>query len=172
MRSVAVLTLLLTLTACGGDPEPDADPAPASSASSAPPSTSPTPTPTPEEVHTAASVAETIAASVDVRTVTITEDNDPNDLIGRPNGYVAAVVLKDGRVADCGSDLGVDCGATLEEWPDAAAAKKRSDYIQDILAGSSMLGSEYHYFVGAVLVRVTGELKPSQAAEYEAAVTA
>lgn len=119
---------------------------------------------------TADSVAALIEKAVDVEAITIDEDNDPNDLIGRPNGYDAAVVLKDPRVEDCGSDLGVDCGATIEEWDDADAAENRSEYIKGLQSGSSIFGSEYHYLVGNVLVRVTGELKPSEAEEYEEAL--
>lgn len=120
---------------------------------------------------TAASVGERIHSAVGgSQMVEITEDNDPNELLGRPNGYVAAVVLKDPRIDDCGSDLGVDCGATIEEWPDAKAAKKRADYISDLQEDSPMLGSEYHYLDGPVLVRVSGDLKPSEAEEYEAAL--
>jgi len=123
-----------------------------------------------EEEVSAESVTALIAAAVDVTTVPITEDNDPNDLLGRPNGYVAAIVIKDSRLADCGDDLGVDCGATVEEWPDAEAAKARADYIASLQKDSPMLGSEYHYLDGPVLVRVSGELKPSEAKEYEAVV--
>jgi hypothetical protein len=99
--------------------------------------------------------------------VTITEDNDPNDLIGRPTGYIDAAVLYDSNLT-C-DELGVGCGATLEIWPDAMAAQARSDYIQGILTESPVLGTEYNYLSGHALLRVTGDIKPSLAAEYEAA---
>jgi hypothetical protein len=118
----------------------------------------------------AESVAALIAAAIDVTTVTITENNDPNNLFGRPNGYLAATVIKDSRVPDCGDDLGVICGATVEEWPDAEAAMARADYIATLQKDSPILGSEYHYLTGPILLRVSGELKPSEAQEYEAAV--
>lgn len=123
-----------------------------------------------EATVSAESVAARIAAAVDVTAVPITEDNDPNDLLGRPNGYIAATVLKDSRLADCGDDLGVDCGATVEEWPDAEAVKVRADFIAGLQKDSPLLGSEYHYLDGPVLVRVSGELKPSEAEGYEAVV--
>ncbi len=123
-----------------------------------------------EDEVSAESVTALITAAIDVTTVPITEDNDPNNLLGRPNGYVAATVIKDSRLADCGDDIGVDCGATVEEWPDAEAAKTRADYIAALQKDSPMLGSEYHYLDGPVLIRVSGELKPSEAKEYEAVV--
>lgn len=100
----------------------------------------------------------------------MTEDNDPNDLLGRPNGYKAAAVIKDPRLDEPCDDLGVDCGVTIEEWDSAEDAKDRSDYIQGLLEEAPMLGSEYHYLDGPILVRVTGELSPSVAEEYEKAL--
>jgi hypothetical protein len=119
----------------------------------------------------AAQVARTLIASIPsvTKLVTLTEDNDPNDLIGRPTGYTAAVVVFDKRVT-CSDGLGADCGATVEQWPSAAAAKARSEYIQTVQQAAPMLGTEYHYLTGRVLVRVAGHLKPSQAKAYAAAV--
>ncbi|WP_270888939.1 hypothetical protein [Pedococcus sp. 5OH_020] len=100
--------------------------------------------------------------------VTITEDNDPNNKIGRPGGYVSAATLYDSG-ASC-TELGVECGATVEVWPDEAGARSRSKFIQDALkAANGALGEEYHYQHGAVLLRVYGDLKPSVAKKYEVA---
>ncbi len=101
--------------------------------------------------------------------VTITEDNDPNNLIGRPNGYTAAVVVYDKRVK-C-TELGVDCGASVEQWRTADDAKQRARYIAKVQKGAPVLGSEYHYLLGRVLVRVTGELKPSEANDYKLVIS-
>lgn len=121
----------------------------------------------------ATEVAEALAAEIpSVTEVTeITEDNDPNDLIGRPTGYVSAAVLTD-EDGDTSGDLGSSYGATIEEWPDAEAAQARADYIQSILEGSPMLGSEYDFVEGGFLLRLSGELKPSVAETYEDAFAA
>jgi hypothetical protein len=100
--------------------------------------------------------------------VEITEDNDPNDLIGRPNGYVKAAVIYDPRIPECDNPE-VSCGATVEVFADESAAKRRSDYIQGLMEEAPILGSEYHYLDGATLLRVSGDLDPSAAEEYEAA---
>ena len=102
---------------------------------------------------------------------TITEDNDPNDLIGRPNGYTSAAVLVDSRIElPCDKkEPSADCGAKVEVWKPAEDAKRRSDYIQTVTKEAGMLGSEYNYLDGAVLLRVAGEIKPSVAKKYEAA---
>lgn len=121
--------------------------------------------------------AEALAASLkaDVssitKTVTITEDNDPNDSIGRPGSYSEAVSIYDSR-ADCGEDdLSVDCGAKIEVFDSAGGAKDRMDYIQKSLKDNPILGSEYNYVIGNALLRVSGTLKPSEAKEYEVAAS-
>lgn len=122
---------------------------------------------------TIASLTAKLRAKVpEIKKVTkISERNDPNDLIGRPNGYRAAEVLFDSRVS-CSSKIGADCGAMIERWPSPAAAKARMHYIQRILKAAPMLGSEYDHPVGDLLVRVAGALKPSQARVYAVAIQA
>ncbi|MFC9964597.1 hypothetical protein ACFVH4_10190 [Nocardia ignorata] len=99
--------------------------------------------------------------------VTITEDNDPNNLIGRPNGYVDAAVVYDATTA-C-PDLGTDCGATIEVWPTPDAAQQRANYIADLQRTNPILGTEYHHLRGRVLLRVAGSIKPSLDAKYSTA---
>ena len=117
----------------------------------------------------ATTVAQTIKAAVSTATqiVTITEDNDPNAKIGRPGGYISAAVIYDSGLT-C-TDLGATCGATLEEWPDEAAARDRAAYIQQALMDNPVLGTEWDDVVGGMLLRIPGEQKPSVAQEYAAA---
>jgi hypothetical protein len=107
------------------------------------------------------------AVSTVTRIIQITEDNDPNDKIGRPNGYTDASVLYD-RTITC-TELGVDCGATIEIWPTADDANARAAYIQEILKGAPTLGAEYDYLNGSALLRDAGGIKPSKAKAYGAA---
>ncbi|QOD43159.1 hypothetical protein [Clavibacter zhangzhiyongii] len=162
------LMLALSISGCSSTPaEPDITTSPTTAEAA------PAPSATPEPVDTsAAAIASAIKASVpsagDV--VQITEDNDPNDVIGRPTGYVDAATLYDTRVT-C-DELGAECGASVEIWGDPAAAQARMDYIQGILASTTALGTEYDYVRGDAIIRVTGVLKPSEASEYEAAIDA
>jgi len=98
-----------------------------------------------------------------------TAETDPNKLLGRPGSYTSAATVIDTRV-DCDepAEPGIDCGARVEVFATAGAAKKRSDYIQGILEGGGVLGTEYHTLAGGTLLRVTGELTPKQAAVYAA----
>jgi len=103
------------------------------------------------------------------KVIKLTAANDPNDLLGRPNGYTAAWKLYDSR-AKCDTPLDTTCGATVEVWPSEADAKRRSAYIQGILKNAPALGTEYDTVSGPVLLRVTGQLTPAQAAAYKQAL--
>ena len=104
---------------------------------------------------------------------TVTEANDANNLIGRPGQYVSKVAFADSRI---GSPIDHarpvnDAGGSIEVFASAADAQTRSDYIQQTLQDlGPVAGTEYHYLSGTALVRVTGELPPSAAEEYESAV--
>jgi hypothetical protein len=101
------------------------------------------------------------------KVIQITEDNDPNNLIGRPNEYSQAATLYDSRTP-C-TDLGADCGATIEIWPTAAMATARGKYIQKELKAYPILGPEYDLVHGTALLRVTGVMKPTDEAGYATA---
>lgn len=133
-----------------------------------------TQSPAPAQAATAQQAAEGIKAAVpDVNSlIALTENNDTNNLIGRVNGYAAATVLVDSRIEGCETAKpGVDCGATVEQWPDQPAAQRRADYIKSVLSSAPALGSEYDTVKGNLLLRVSGKLKPSAAQAYQAAFT-
>ena len=114
------------------------------------------------------------AAVPEVNTlIDITEDNDANNMIGRVNGYVAATVLVDSRITEgCELDKpGIACGAGIEQWPDEAAAQGRATYIKTLLSSAPILGTEYQTVKGNLVLRVSGQLKPSEAQEYIRAFT-
>jgi serine/threonine protein kinase, bacterial len=105
------------------------------------------------------------------RLIPLTEGNDGNHLLGQPNGYSAASVLVDSR-ARCPNDgPGVDCGATIEQWPDRWAAQRRADYIQQVDRPMPIVGQEWTTVRQNLLLRVTGKLKLSDAQSYQAAFT-
>lgn len=121
--------------------------------------------------ETASGTAAHIKATVPqvTKTITLTAATDGNHLLGRPNGYTAAVVLVDSR-AHCQDGPGVACGAVVEQWPDTDAATAREHYIQAMLKAAPMLGTEYDTVHGNLLLRVTGALTPAQAQAYAAAL--
>ena len=92
--------------------------------------------------------------------------NDPNRLLGRPNGYTSKIAFADSRISKTDTDGtqkdAIERGGSIEVFPDANLAKGRAEYTQGVLKNSG-LGAEHDYLQGPVLVRVTGNLSPSKA---------
>lgn len=107
-------------------------------------------------------------------TFDFTADNDPNDLLGRPNGYVAKVAWTDARTSSetpAGpDDWDVELGGSVEQFRSVQDAIARAKYIAGILKAAPMLGSEYDYVAGTFVIRVSAELTPDEAKEYHEAV--
>ena len=61
-------------------------------------------------------------------------------------------------------------GGSVEVFSTSGAAAQRARYVQSFYTGG-MLGSEYDYFAGSVVLRVSGVLTPSQAREYQNALS-
>jgi hypothetical protein len=101
----------------------------------------------------------------------VTEDNDPNHLLGRPHQYTSKVTFTDSRIdvddvvdAEAGS---VGLGGAIEVFATAADSRARADYIQSVTKGLPAL-AEYDFVSGTVLIRVSRYLTPTQAADYKA----
>jgi hypothetical protein len=126
------------------------------------------------EQVSAQTAAERIQAAIpEVSLITITGDNDANNMIGRSTGYVAATVIVDPRAGEeCDHEKpGIVCGAGIEQWPDAAAAQQRADYLKTVLSAAPFLGTEYATLRDNLLLRVSGKLNPTVADQYKAAFT-
>lgn len=101
------------------------------------------------------------------------ERDDPNQLMGRPGGYTSKTAFYDMRIAK-GDLQGLEDddilrGGSVEVFDTEKAAKTRHEYVKAIAEASSMF-AEYDYLRGTMVVRVSRELTPGQAAEYEAAL--
>lgn len=91
-------------------------------------------------------------------------ETDPNSLLGRPGQYTVKVSWEDGGLTDS-----LDPSGTIEVFPDVESMQRRADYVEEIGQESSML-LQWIFTderTGAVL-RVSSDLTPDQAAEYEA----
>jgi hypothetical protein len=108
-------------------------------------------------------------------TIAYTAANDPNHLLGRPNGYVAKVAWADSRIKASDPDVkdntpgSVDLGGSIEQYPDKSGAKAREKYIQGIEKAVQFVGTEYDYVDGDFLIRVSSQLTPDQAKAYQKA---
>jgi hypothetical protein len=107
-------------------------------------------------------------------TIVFTAATDPNHLLGRPNGYLSKASFSDKRVpaSDTTSDQkgDVDYGGSVEVFATGNEAKARAAYIESVLKADPMLGTEYDYLSGPVLLRISQYLIPSQAREYQRAL--
>ena len=67
--------------------------------------------------------------------VTITETNDANNLIGRPGQYVSKVAFADSRLGTPIDQAapGNEAGGSIDVFSNAADAQRRSNYIQQNL---------------------------------------
>lgn len=100
-------------------------------------------------------------------------EDDPNRLLGRPNGYLSKTAFSDSRVRNVQTypPDAIERGGSVEVFADEAGATARRTYIKQIAKAAPILGTEYQYQVGPVLLRVSKKLTPNQAQEYEAALT-
>lgn len=105
-----------------------------------------------------------------------TEDNDPNDKLGKAGGYYSAVYfthenVDPGKVAYKGSTVvekGTDGGGQIEAYRTPEDAKKRNDYLAGF--NGSILSSGSHTVIGTLVVRTSDKLKASQQRELEEAI--
>ncbi|MEZ5097429.1 MAG: hypothetical protein R2731_15830 [Nocardioides sp.] len=104
--------------------------------------------------------------------IEMNEDNDANELFGRPGQYDQVTFLADSRLgcdaADDFNELDTVCGVKIERWPSEKAAKARAQDIQQKLRDYG-LGAEWDYLVGRLVVRASGDYKPSLAEEIQRA---
>lgn len=104
---------------------------------------------------------------------TYTENDDPNQLLGRPGGYTSKTAFTDSRLAPGAAvaDDPIERGGSVEVFPDAASAMARGRSVATLVQAMSGLGAaEYDYVSGTVLLRVSGALPPTQAKDYSAAL--
>lgn len=114
-----------------------------------------------------------------VRTATLVTvfnaESDPNKLLGRPNGYLSKTVFADNRVESRSligaAGEGMEQGGSVEVFADEGAATARRNYVQEIGKRMPLVGGEYDFQSGPILLRVSRQLTPEQAAEYETALT-
>lgn len=102
--------------------------------------------------------------------VTFDESSDPNKLLGRPGGYTSKTAFTDNRVKAPGAKKGdLTRGGSVEVFASSEEAEKRAEYIKALATSMPML-AEYTYLRGPVVLRVSKELTPKDAAAYEAAL--
>ena len=103
------------------------------------------------------------------------DSTDPNKLLGRPNQYTSKATFQDTRLAiekynpliETDGHQTTDYGGTVEVFTTEADCTARHNYIQALIEGGISFNKMYIYQNKNVLLRVTYNFVPSQAAEYE-----
>ncbi len=104
------------------------------------------------------------AAGAPIGTVTVfTAENDPNKLLGRPGQYVAKFNFVDTRLEQPKGEI---VGGTIESFSNGDDLQRRLEYVKGISQSSPMF-VEYEYTNGLMLLRLSGDLTPEQAEEYD-----
>jgi hypothetical protein len=130
-------------------------------------------TPAPAPLDAKAVLDKLTAAGLPMSNGAVQDENtDPNNLIGRPNGYTSRASFDVPGGDPDAEKYDTSRGGVIEVFGDAAAAKIRADYIANLQKASPILGTEYHYLRGSVLVRISGKVKPSVAAGFQTTVAA
>jgi len=103
--------------------------------------------------------------------VAYTAANDPNDLLGRPNQYTSKVNFKDTRLNPHSvvDKFDVQNGGSIEVFENQDDAIARKNYVESIRKVFAP-AAEYTYREGTVVLRLSHQLTPKQAAEYENAL--
>lgn len=154
--------------------EPEATPASATrTPTTAPPTASPTntPEPTPVDVTAEIVVLRLRVSGLPIgEMVVYTASTDPNELLGRPGGYLSKVNFRDTRLGDSSPEFDISEGGSVEVFEDEAGAQRRKEYIDTVSQGFAPL-IEYSFVKGPVLLRLSKSLLPEQAGEYEDRLT-
>ena len=165
---IAVAVLAIIAIACGGGesiPSPTGQPA---TAVSWPSVTKPTPTQesTQETADSISSLLQGRGLPIDKITV-FTAETDPNALLGRPHQYTSKVNFHDSRLEPPRDParLDVQDGGSIEVFANQDDAEPRFDYVSGL--AKSPLFAEYDYVEGKALLRLSHQLTPDQASEYE-----
>ncbi len=98
-----------------------------------------------------------------------TAEDDPNELLGRPGGYVSKVNFIDTTIGPGSSIFDVSEGGSIEVFETNANAQSRNDYIASLIEELPIL-TEYDFLEGTVLLRVSSSLTPDEAAVYQSAL--
>jgi hypothetical protein len=94
---------------------------------------------------------------------------DPAHLLSRPGFYTGKAAFRDTRVTKSHDPTDFAAGGGVELFASDGDAKRRVDFERS-LATSSAVFDDYNYRRGRVFLRISNELTPAQAQQYEIAL--
>jgi hypothetical protein len=99
--------------------------------------------------------------------IVYTADTDVNKLLGRPNQYISKVNFADNRIYQI--DENDPDGGSIETFSNPKDLETRKSYIESVEKTICPTTVEYMFVNGNYLLRLSNELTPEQAKEYETA---
>jgi hypothetical protein len=174
---VFVVIMAMLIAACGGSTQNTSS---SETTKRTPtPIAAPSPTPTSGPAHSGQTAVQ-IMQGLKAHGLPIgasfnyTAANDVNNLLGRPGQYIGKLTFKDTRLSssDQGVTISVPDGGSIEVFANITDAKNRFTYIQSISKSGVALFAEYEYLDGVAILRLSPQLTPAQAVQYEAAFKA
>jgi hypothetical protein len=174
---IVALSLTSALTACGSssDSGTTSTTLPTATSSTATPASRAAPTTTTVSgPMTATAVATKMISSGVPATIgfTYTAENDPNKLLGRQGGYESKVSLQDNRLPKVEDFLSesassIDGGGSIECYAASGGARARYQQLQGY--SGTVLGDGYDYVSGPCVLRLSKDMTPTQANQYQQA---
>ena len=165
LPTTLIAAAVLALTGCAGSTTPASKPSTNTLPTIETTAASTTPLGTDAATASATKIKGLVPSVVKV--VTITKNNDPNPIFGKPGAYVAAAVIYE-KATTC-TTLVVACGAKVEAYKSAADAAARAKYLLAMVKSGGIVGGEYDYVRGVEMLRVFGGVTPALAEKYRAA---
>lgn len=106
----------------------------------------------------------------------VTEDNDPNNQLGKAGGYTAQVYFSSTLVSSAYAQMpnmdvieaGTECGGSIEVYATVEDAERRSAYLGSF--DGTMFASGSRKVIGTIIVRTSNSLKASQQKMLEAEI--
>lgn len=157
--AAAVSAALLCSAACSGSGTPSSSTTADSASASAPDS------PAAGSLTAAQVVDEFKTAGLPIGTVTVyTAADDPNHLLGTPNGYLSKAAFVDKQIlpAQAAGQGVVGAGGEVEVYATGAEATARKQSIVTAENSGQLLGTEYDVVDGTVLLRLSEDLTGAQ----------
>lgn len=98
--------------------------------------------------------------------------DDPDHLLGTPGQYVGKVTFQDARIAQDshGTQIGVLDGGCIEVFANLKDADATQQYFESINTDGPVFSTEFDYWHGIVLLRLSSQLTPDQAHAYQDAL--
>ncbi len=184
MKKISILLLALAvsamlISACGGSSQSSSSPTATTGKVSPTPTSTPSPTPTPQVAHAGQTVDQLLqglkAHGLPIgASFTYNAANDLNHDLGRPGQYIGKVNFKDTRITSTeqGAAISVSNGGSIEVFANTTDAAHRFAYLQALSKSGVPQFVEYEYLDGVVILRISSQLTPDQAAAYRVALKA